>query len=176
MKQTNTQKLVKIAMIAAIYAVLTLVLAPISYGQVQFRISEMLTVLPAFTPLAVPGLTLGCCIANLLGALMGTNPTGYIDAVIGSAATLGAALCSMQLGKIARKPLRYALVPLPPVLFNAVIVGMELAVLFSEGGALLPTFGAMALSVGLGELMVCYLLGIFFMKLLERGDLYKRLF
>ncbi len=176
MKNWSTNKLVKVAMIAAIYAVLTLVVAPIAYGQLQFRVSEMLTVLPAFSSLAVPGLTIGCCIANLVGAVTGMNPTGYIDAIVGSVATLIAAAISMQIGKSHNKWVRYLLVPLPPVLANAVIVGLELTILFSEGGAFWATYAAMALSVGIGELVVCYVLGIILMRVLEKNDLYKKIF
>ena len=59
--------LVQSAMIAAIYVVLTIVFAPISFGQIQFRIAEALTILPAFTPAAIPGLFVGCLIGNILG-------------------------------------------------------------------------------------------------------------
>ena len=176
MKKWSTKDLVKVAMIVALYAVLTLVLAPIAYGQLQFRVSEMLTVLPALTPLAGPGLTLGCCLANLIGAMTGVNPTGYIDAIVGSLATLLAALASMKLGKCKKRWMRYLLVPLPPVLANAVIVGLELTVLFAGEEAFFPTFGAMALSVGFGELVVCYVLGILLLRVLEQRDLYKKIF
>jgi uncharacterized membrane protein len=173
----KTKSMVKIAMIAAIYCVLTLVLAPIAYGAVQFRISELLTTLPAFTPLAIPGLTLGCCLANLIGALFGLNPTGYIDAIFGTLATLLAALCSYYISKkVQHKILRYLLVPFPPVIFNAVIVGLELTFLFNSSGNFGAAFLANAISVGIGELVICYVLGIPFMILMERNDFYKRIF
>lgn len=169
--------MVKIAMIAAIYCVLTLILAPIAYGPVQFRVSETLTVLPAFTPLAIPGLTLGCCLANLIGALSGLNPTGYIDAVFGTLASLIAALLSYLVAKRIKKPiLRYLLVPLPPVLINAVIVGLELTFLFNSSENFGAAFLANGLSVGIGQLVICYLLGIPLMMLLGKNDFYKKLF
>ena len=84
------------AIIAAAYAALTLLLAPISYGAVQFRVSEALTVLPFFTPAAVPGLFVGCLVANLIA---GVNP---VDFVVGSGATLLAALLSYLLGRRSR--------------------------------------------------------------------------
>lgn len=174
---TKTLSMVKIAMTGAIYTVLTLVIAPLSYGQLQFRVSEMMTVLPAFTPLAIPGLTLGCCLSNLIGAMTGVNPTGYIDAVVGTAATLLASLCSYWIAKQCRKPvLRYALVPLPPVLLNAAVVGMELTILFNEGGNMLTAFLVNAASVGIGQLVICYVLGIPFMMVLQHHDLYKKIF
>lgn len=176
MPKNKTKKIVYVAMIAALYAVLTLAVAPIAYGNLQFRVSEALTVLPMFTPLAVPGLTLGCVLANLLGALLGLNPTGYIDALVGSAATLLAALCSYAAAKNPNRVLRFILVPFFPVLFNTVIVGAELTVLFAGTEAFLPAFAGFALSVGIGELVVCYVLGVPLMLALEKNGLYKKIF
>jgi len=176
MKKYTTGQFVCIAMIAAIYTVLTLVLAPFSFGQIQCRISEMMTVLPAFTPLSIPGLTLGCCLSNLLGAMTGLNPTGYLDAVIGSAATLTAALLSSRFGKLKSRTLRYLLVPFPPVIVNAVLIGLELAFLYGDGGAFRQTFWVMALSVGAGQMIICYTAGLLFMRVLERNDLSGKIF
>ncbi len=176
MKNTKTQAIVKIAMIAAIYTVLTLAIPVISYGQVQFRLSEVLTVLPAYAGIAVPGLTLGCVIANLVGFVIGANQIGIIDALFGSAATLIAGLITFVLGKrLKGKILRYILIPLPAVILNALIVGIELTVVFS-GGMNFEIFLINAVWVGLGELVVCYVLGVPFMIILERNDFYKKLF
>ena len=169
--------MVRIAMIAAIYTVLTLAVAPLSYGAVQFRVSEALTVLPVFTPLGVPGLSFGCCLSNLLGAMLGMNPTGYLDAVIGGAATLLAAVCTWQIGKCPLRWARYLLAPLPPVVCNGLIVGgLELGLLFNQGGAAAAAFWFNAGMVALGEAVVCYTLGLLLMALLERKDFYRRLF
>ena len=81
MKNNTTKRLVRTAVIAALYAVLTLVLAPISYGNVQFRISEIMVLLAFFDPFYIGGLTLGCFVANILG------PNGMVDAVFGTIAT-----------------------------------------------------------------------------------------
>lgn len=144
------------AIIAAAYAALTLLLAPISYGAVQFRVSEALTVLPFFTPAAVPGLFVGCLVANLIA---GVNP---VDFVVGSGATLFAALLSYLLGRRSRW-----LVPLPPVLINAVAIGLELW-LFVDGERTLPMLFATMGTVGLGQLAVCYGLGMPLLSLLDR--------
>ena len=82
MKNKGTLFLVQAALIAAVYVVLTLVFAPFSYGEIQVRISEALTILPFFTPAAIPGLFVGCILANLLG---GAIP---LDIAFGSIATL----------------------------------------------------------------------------------------
>lgn len=141
------------AMIAAFYTVLTLLAAlwGLAYGPVQFRFSEALTILPVFTFSAVPGLTVGCFLANLF--------SGYsTDMVVGTAATLLAALGTRLLRNIRWRGLAI-LAPLPPVLVNAVFVGAEIAIL-SPGGFVWAEFLTQALSVGLGELAVCYGLGL----------------
>lgn len=93
MRKIQTKYLIQAAVIAAVYAILTVVLSPISYGPIQFRLSEALTILPAFTPAAVPGLFIGCLIANLM------SPVGLVDIICGSAATLIAAFISYKLRK-----------------------------------------------------------------------------
>jgi uncharacterized membrane protein len=107
--------LIRAAVIAALYAAVTLLLAPISYGPLQFRVSEALTLLPMLTPAAIPGLFVGCLAANLLGGATA------LDIVFGSLATLGAAILTRRLRE---KPLIAAL---PPVLVNAFVVGAVLA-------------------------------------------------
>ena len=128
----NTQTFAKIAMIAAIYTVVSLVLAPFSYGNIQVRIAEALTILPLIYRPSIAGVTLGCFLTNLIGAMMGVNPTGMIDAVVGTAATLFAAILTYQLRdrKIAGIPVPSLLMP---VIFNFFFVGMELSVLYFEG-------------------------------------------
>jgi len=134
-------RLARAAMIAAIYAALTIALAPVSYGPVQFRVAEAMTTLPWLYPEAAPGLFVGCLIANLFGG------QGIWDVVFGSLATLLAAYLS---GK-ARSPW---LAPLPPVVINALVVGAILS--FALG---LP-FWLVAAQVGLGQAGACYGLGL----------------
>lgn len=150
MKKTNTRFLVEGAMIAALYAALTYVsgLLGLAYGPVQFRLSEVLTILPLFTPAAIPGLAIGCVLGNL------GSPMGIIDIVCGSAATLLAALCTYALRKVRIKGWP-VLSSLMPVLFNMVIVGMELEFLLVPGHAFTFTgFLVNALYVGIGEFAV----------------------
>lgn len=129
--------------IAALYAALTLIFAPISFGEIQFRVSEALTLLPILTPAAVPGLFVGCLISNLLA-----SGAGWMDVVFGSLATLLAAVMTRLLR-------RYSwLAALMPVVFNGVIIGAVLSRAFS-----LP-FLATACTVALGEAAVCYMLGL----------------
>lgn len=153
----KTKYLIQAAIIAAVYASLTILLAPISYGFMQIRVSEALTILPFFTPAAIPGLFIGCLISNLL------SPYGLIDIILGSAATLIAALGSYQLR---RRPL---LVPLPPVIVNAVIIGLMLKYAYGVPVNLFIIMGW----IGLGELIACYLIGYPLLKYLKK---YKRIF
>lgn len=98
----NIRKLVYSAVIGAVYAALTMVLAPISYGPLQLRISELLCILPFFFPAATGGLFVGCIIANTM------STAGALDIVFGSIATLLAAFCTAAMGKRARKTLLIA--------------------------------------------------------------------
>ncbi len=167
--------LVQAAVIAAIYAALTLLasLMNLAYGPVQFRISEFLTVLPLFTSAAIPGLTLGCFLANL------ASPFGPVDWIFGSTATLLAAVVSYLLRNVRIKDIPF-LVPMAPVVFNAAVIGIELAC-FSDVGFGFENFswiafGYNALTVGVGELVICYVLGLPFAIFLMKTKLGKQLF
>ncbi len=137
------------AMIAAIYVVLTLVFAPISYGMIQVRVSEALMVLPYFTPAAIPGLFVGCLIANIFGGL------GLPDIVFGSLATL---LSAYIVAKIDNK----YLVPLPPIIINAYIIGLVLHYVLA-----LPLYMTV-MWVGIGQVIACYGLGLPLLLFLEK--------
>lgn len=154
--RTRTQQLAAAGLIAAIYATVTL-LAPIpQYMGVQFRVAEALTVLPFLFAEAIPGLAVGCFLANLLGSPL------MLDWVFGTLATLLAALWTR------RMPNPY-LAALPPVICNAVIVGAEIAwFCVQEGDAFLPAYAINAFTVGLGEAVACYVLGIPLLRLLPR--------
>ena len=141
MKKIDAAFIARAGIIGALYAALTLALAPISFGLVQFRVAEALTVLAFFTPAAVPGLFIGCLFANLVGGL------GVIDIVFGSLATLIAAYMTYKIKN------KY-LAPLPPVVINALIVGPIVAYYVE-----VPFYIGM-LYVGAGQLAVCYLLGL----------------
>lgn len=155
MKNKSTLFLVQAALIAAVYVVLTLVFAPFSYGEIQVRISEALTILPFFTPAAIPGLFVGCILANLLG---GAIP---LDIAFGSIATLIGAVFTYKL----RNSNKW-LAPVPPIVANAVLVPFVLRYGYSVN---LP-IPLMMLTVGAGEIISC---GIFGMVLLTALSKYK---
>lgn len=155
MSKTNpTRFLVKSAVIAAIYVALTYLsgIFNLAYGSIQFRISEALTILPVFTPAAIPGLTVGCLLGNL------ASPFGLIDIILGTIASFIAAVLTRFLSKIKFKGLPI-LSPLPPVAVNALIIGAEIAFFLPDGFSM-TGFLIAAAQVGLGQLAVCYLLGL----------------
>lgn len=140
-------------LIAGLYTALTLVLAPLSFGPVQCRVAEALTILAAYTPAAIPGLTVGCVISNVVGLSMGANVAGALDILLGSLATGVAAWLTYILRRYRVKGL-----PLwstiPPVLTNALIVGTELAVVLIPDLSLYGWLGWVA-SVGAGQIIAC---------------------
>ncbi len=151
------------ALVAAVYAALTVVLAPISYGPIQFRVSEALTVLPFLMPGTVWGLFVGCILANIY--------TGSIlDIVFGSLATLLAGLFTARFGRRGNSVGNRLLACLMPVLFNAVIVGAVLTwgYRFREFADPLKSYGFNALTVGIGEAGVLYLIGYTLLRQLPR--------
>ena len=137
-------KLTQGAAIAALYVVLTLTFAPISYGPVQVRIAEALTILPLFTSAAVPGLFIGCLLANLLGGAI------IWDIIFGSLATLIGAWLGYKL-----RGNRW-LVPLPTVISNAVIVPFVLKYGYGFTDFPLPL---LIVYIAIGEIAGCYVLG-----------------
>lgn len=145
----NIKFLIRASAIGAIYASLTLLLMPYSYGMMQVRVAEALTILPFFTSAAIPGLFIGCLISNIMGGY------GLLDIVFGSMATLLAAV-------ITYKMKRKLFAPLPPVILNALIVGGFLSYILGT-----KLFVTMAW-VGLGQFIACYGLGYPLMKALEK--------
>ncbi len=152
-KTLNARFLAQAAMIAAIYVALTLVFAPFGYGEVQVRISEALTILPVFTPAAVPGLFIGCLLSNILGGCI------VPDIIFGSLATLLGAIFTYLL----RSQIRF-LAPVPPILANALIVPFVLR--FGYQVPLPIPF--MMLTVGIGEIISCGILGMVLYSALSR--------
>ena len=149
---------VKIALIAALYSTVSLVLAPFSFGNIQVRIAEGLTLLPLLSPLAILGLTLGCFITNFIGVIMGVNILGMMDVLIGTFATLIAAGLTYKFRNITIKgfPLFSTLMP---VVINAVIIGAELAYVFAPEFTL-NYFLIFSLEVALGQSIAVYLIGL----------------
>ena len=169
MKNLSVRRLVRCAVIAAVYVVVCLVLAPFSYGAVQVRVAEALCLLPVFGAEYIVGVTLGCFLANLLGSTV-------VDVVFGTLATLLACLVTYKLRDIRVKGLAIP-ASLPPVVFNMIIVGaFEITFFFSDGAptAMLAVFNAV--TVGLGELISCTILGVALVKLIESNAGLNKIF
>lgn len=169
MKNLSVRRLVRCAVIAAVYVVVCLVLAPFSYGAVQVRVAEALCLLPVFGAEYIVGVTLGCLLANLLGSTV-------VDVVFGTLATLLACLVTYKLRDIRVKGLAIP-ASLPPVVFNMIIVGaFEITFFFSDGAptAMLAVFNAV--TVGIGELISCTILGVALVKLIESNAGLNKIF
>jgi len=171
-KISSVRRLAFSALVAAVYAALTMALGFMSYNGIQFRVAEALCVLPFFFPFTTWGLFIGCVIANLL------SPAGILDIVFGSLATLLCCLSVQALGRGGhyRSWWRNICVCLCPVVFNALIVGSVLAFTIADPGmafgAAFTLFGA---QVALGEAVVMFTLGLVLMRSLPRMKLFAML-
>lgn len=183
----RTSYVAQAGMIAAVYAACTLaalvLLQGLAWGPVQFRISEALVVLAVLTPAAVPGLTIGCIVANVANMVIsGTGALGLLDVVFGSLATLvGALWCR----KFASRP---AIALLGPVIANALIVPAYLPILLqglgfytipfttiSLDGAYIPMYLFGLVATGIGEAVVVYILGMPLLTALKKANVFKHL-
>ena len=165
----SVRKLVRCGVVAAIYVVLCMALQPLSYGAVQVRVAEALCLLPVFGAEYIVGVTLGCFLANLLGSTV-------IDVIFGTLATLVACLVTYKLRDVRIKGLAIP-ASLPPVIFNMIIVGaFEITFFFSDGAptAMLAVFNAV--TVGIGELISCTILGVALVKLIESNAGLNKIF
>lgn len=144
MKSKKLVFICQAAVIAALYVVLTYVFSAFASGVIQVRVSEALTILPAFTPAAIPGLVIGCLLSNTLTGCV------LLDIIFGSVATLIGALGSYALRR------HTWLVPIPPIVSNMIIVPFVLR--FAYGAT--DAFPFMIATVGAGEIISCYLLGM----------------
>lgn len=155
-KTSNIMSLVTAAMIAALYVVLSFAINAfgLASGAIQVRVSEALTILPYFTAYAIPGLTIGCLLFNLLSG------AAILDVIFGTIATLIGAVCSYFLGKAAKKAkwMKF-LVPAPPILANAFIVPWILKTAYG----LTDAYWYLVATVGIGEVISCGMLGIVLM-------------
>jgi len=149
--------IVKSALIAALYYILTLIFAPISYSLMQIRISECLSVLAYFTPAAIPGLSLGCLLANL------SSPFGLIDIIFG---TLATAVSAYIASKIKNK----FIVPVPYIIINALVVGYVLKYMLNVSIILA------ALWVAIGEAASVYIIGLPLLYLIEKNKFLHNFF
>ena len=169
MNNKKTVFVVQSAVIAALYAGLTdaASILNVAYGSIQFRFSEALTILACISPAAIPGLTIGCFLGNI------TSPYGLVDIVCGTLATFLAAILSYKTRSIKFKNLPLISVFFP-VLTNAIIVGLEIT-LFMPEGFKMQAFLINALQIAIGQVLMCYGLGLPLYTIIKKTNLDKRL-
>ena len=166
----NIRKIAFSGIVAALYAGLTIAVAPLAYGPIQFRFSEVLCILPFFFPFSVWGLFVGCILANIMSTLH------ILDVIVGPVASLLAALCTMWIGKNYDKNrlLTKALACFPPVIFNAIIIGALIA--YVTIGTDEPVAFIIAFAwVGFGQFVVMYVLGLPLMIYLSKSPVLDKL-
>lgn len=153
MKNKSILFMTQAAMIAALYVVLTILFAPFGFGEIQVRIAEALTILPFFTPAAIPGLFIGCIIGNIISGAI------FPDIIFGSLATLIGACFTYML----RRQSKF-LAPIPPIVANTIIIPLLLHFAY---GINLPIY-FMMLTVGIGEIISCGVLGMILLSALQK--------
>lgn len=156
MKRIPMKGMVLSGLIAALYVVFTLPFGQVAFGPIQFRIAEILTLLPFFTPWAIPGCTIGCLLSNLLFS----SP---LDVLVGSLATLLAAICTY-------KTKRLLLAPVFPIVFNGVMIGVMLCWLSLGRLEWIPCLTMMG-EVAASEFVICFAIGVPFMRMIQHYKL-----
>lgn len=156
LKYGSSSKIVRVAFIAALYTVLTIILAPISYGPVQFRLSEVLVLFAFIDPIYIIGLTIGCLLSNIFGGV------GLLDIAFGTLATfLSVSAISITAKYIKSNMISLIVASIWPTIFNSVIVGWVISTTSN-----LPLLLTM-LQVGVGEFVVVSIVGIPVFKLIS---------
>lgn len=169
-KKSQVHQLALNALVAAIYAALTIALGFMSYGGVQFRVAEALCVLPFFFPNTVWGIFLGCVIANLL------SPVGILDVIFGSLASLGCCVAVAALGRGGKRSWgRSVAACAMPIVFNGVVVGTLLALTLTPGEAFFSGFLVFGAQVAFGETAVMAVLGLPLIRLFPKSVVFKRM-
>lgn len=171
MKQWNGRAVATCAMIAALYTAISLALAMASYGVTQIRVAECLTLLPVLSPLGIYGVTVGCLLTNILGVALGLNMP--VDILFGTLATAIAAVLSWNMRRLR---IRRLAIPsaIPPILVNGLVIGLELTWL--SGSFQWDVFWTCAVSVTVGQIIPCLVLGVLLIWVLEKKGLDKKLF
>ena len=164
------RKLAVIAMIAALYTGVSILLAPFSFGSIQVRVAEVLTLLPVLLTESIIAVTLGCFLTNLIGVLSGNNMLGIIDIIFGTLTTLIAALLTRRFAKVVYRGYPW-LSALPPIILNALVVGAELAYVLSPSGSFSwQLFWLYTAQVGLGQFLAVFVLGLPLIKKLAESS------
>lgn len=165
----SIKKLVIISMIAAVYTAISLALAPLSFGNIQIRIAEALVILPLIYFPSVYGVILGCYLTNLIGAIMGVNLLGFIDVFVGTMATAISAYLTYRFRNVRIKNIPI-LSLMMPVIFNGIVVGIELGIVLFPQNILLGSLIS-GIEVAIGEL-IAVILGLFLTNGLSKTKIF----
>jgi uncharacterized membrane protein len=149
--------LTKLSLVAAIYAVLTVITSYISYGGIQFRLAEVLVLLCFFNKKYIPSLVIGCAIANMF------SPFGIYDVIFGTFATLISVICMS-------KTKNMVLASVFPVIFNGIIIAIEILLFDPSVTITFGSFISLASTIMLGEFVVVTILGVLIFKSLEKNE------
>lgn len=168
-KRKHLNYIISAALIAAAYAALTFLsgVFGLAFGPVQLRLSEVLTILPVFTPAAIPGLAVGCFISNI-------GSFNVIDMVFGTLATLAAAFLTYYLRNVKFKGVPF-LALLPPVIINAVVIGFEIAIFFMPDTSFIWAFLISAAQIGISQFIVCFIFGIPFYLAFNKYNIFEKI-
>lgn len=168
----NSRKIVFLALIAAVYTVLSIVLSFISFGNIQIRIAEALTLLPVIMPLSIYAITLGCFLTNLIGVFMGVNILGWLDVLIGTITTLVAGYLTFKLAKFTLKGYPI-LACLPPIILNGLVIGLELTLVLN-GAFDFNFFCIMFIEVAIGQSIAIFIFGLPLIKKIKQSNILQK--
>ena len=172
MKNKGLTSLVQAGLIAGIYTAVTILLVPISFGAFQVRIAESLTLLAIYSPTCIWGLSVGCLLSNIIGAIMGANLV--VDIFVGTLATLIAGILSYLFRNIRFKNLPI-LSAIPPIIINAVFIGAEIALLTLGDNANYITFLTFGMQIAVGQIISCAVLGLPLIYVLEKSKINQKI-
>lgn len=171
MRNNKVKQMCFIALIAGIYASATIMLTPISFGNIQCRVAESLTLLAILCPEAIMGVTLGCAISNAICVAMGASMIGILDIIVGTLATFLAGVISYKCRNIRIKNIPWISV-FAPILFNGIFIGAELAIVLAPN-AFWIMFLICGIEVALGEAIACIFVGLPLTLRLEKIGIFK---
>ena len=166
MEKFTIKRMTMIALVAALYVTISIALAPISFGNIQVRIAEALTLLPILFVDGISGVTLGCFLTNLVGTILGVNVLGPLDILFGTLATLIAAILTYYLRNYQIKGISY-LSLLPPIIINGIIIGAELTYVLSPTFTL-PYFLLFTIEVAFGQAIAILVFGLPLLQYLKK--------
>ncbi len=168
----NTKKIAIIGLVAALYTVVSILLAAVSFGNIQIRIAEALTLLPVLSTVGIYGVTLGCFLTNLIGLFMGVNLLGIFDVIFGTLTTLIAGYLTYRFRNLTFKELPLLSASFP-VFLNGFVVGLQLTFVLN-GSFSWTFFWLMFAQVSIGQFIAIYLFGLPLLSKLRTMKIFEK--